>query len=210
MSKVEAPQDWFASYTETMDASRKALLDAQQCATPLLAAKVTTPEQLQWAATVGKQVAGVRRQVEQRRDRAAKPWYQAYKAIREQAAEAVAILAQIERHLQDEVRAYNQRLADEQARALQAAATPAEIQRTVAAIAPAPTGVHERERWEWGMADGGPPPANLLAAQQRGLAIPAEYWILDEKKISANVREKKDATQIPGVVPAQRNTVVFK
>jgi hypothetical protein len=206
---TETPIDWFASYTDAMAASREALTQAQAIEAQLMAVEVTTAEQLQWAADAGRSVHTAAKNLEDQRDRAAKPWYQAYKAIRAEAAPAITILKKLKDHLGRTVTAFRAIEAAAQAKALAAAHVvgTAEAVRTVAAVTEAPSGAVERETWAWVMADGGEVPTSL-AGGARG--VPAEFWILDEAKLSRYSRAQKADLSIGGIKPVCTKSTHFR
>ncbi len=210
--KIE-PADLFASYEAAVAASEVALTQARTIEPTVTACVIANPEQAQWAGAAGQAIAKTRRELEARRDDAAKPLYKAYKAARDGFTPAIKLLDRLESHLADGLKAYGKAQAEAQAKALAEiapTAAPAEIQRTIAATSADVDGVSHRQHWVAVGADGKPLPANPLEAAARGLAIPAEYWILDAPKLHALARTLKDAMAVTGVKAVDEKTVVFK
>jgi hypothetical protein len=212
MSKVE-PADLFASYEAALAASEVALVQAKQIEPTVIGvSSITTPDQAAWAGQAGQAIAKTRRRLEDQRDAAAKPLFAAYKAARDGFKPALDLLGHLESTLKNGLREYAGAQAIAQAAALKAiapAAAPAEIARTIEATSSEVENVSLRQHWIARGADGGALPTTPMEAAQRGLAIPAEYWVLDAARLHKLAREQKDALSIVGVQAFDEKSVVF-
>lgn len=166
-------------------AASTALATANELAPTLLALRVTTPAEAQFATDVAHQVRETKRGLEAERDAAVKPLNAVVKKIRGWFKPAIERLEEIEGHLRVEIMRHRQALEAAQAAALATATTHAEVAQAVAVLAPKPVGLSERTAWKWEVAD--------------AAAIPAEYYVLDTARIDREVRASKDQTTIPGI-----------
>lgn len=212
MSKVE-PAELFASYEEALAASEVALVQARTIEPTVTACTIATPEQAAWAGQAGQAIAKTRRELESRRDDAAKPLFKAYKQARAGFDAPLKLLMRLEKHLADGLRDYGRAQAEAQAKALAEiapTAAPAEIARTIEATSSEVDSVSVRQHWIAVGADGKPLPVTPLEAAARGLAIPAEYWTLDAPRLHAMARTLKSDMNVAGVKSVDEKSVVFK
>ncbi len=162
----------------------------------ILAFRVTSPEQAQQAAGVATWLHESERQLDEVRKHLKAPSLEAARRIDELFMPQIKVRQRLKQHLKTAVGGYQQEQAEAAARALREATSQAEVARTVAAIAPPPTGMSEREDWDFEIID--------LAL------VPREYLVLDTAKVRSEVRASKDKTTIPGIRAVRRTTMVMR
>jgi len=153
---------------------------------------IDSPERVDWAGQVIAEIAAQRDAWTTERDSVAKPLRKIATRVSSRWKPAIDAADAAINTLKAAVKAYRDQVAAEQARALQAAAVEqdpetarAEIARTVQATAPVPSTLSERTVWKWEIEDAS--------------KIPADYYLLDEQRISREVRASKEHTKIPGI-----------
>lgn len=153
-----------------------------------LQADCTNEDQANYFGTLAKQIAEQCETYLERRDGGMKParallaWIESLFPLA-----PVKKCEQVIKHLKERSFAFYQRKQAE-ARALAASATTqAEVARAVETLAPVPVGFVKVTTWTYEIVD-----VN---------AIPRDYWILDEKRLKAEAKQRKDKLNIPGIRP---------
>lgn len=172
-----------------VDASKQRALartqEIQSFAPSLLAARVTTPELAEWAATTAKQVRDFKKQLEAERDSIAKPLRALAKQHTALWKPRIDAVNEVYKHLTGQISEFRQRQAAAQAAALREAKTAEEVTQAVAVLTPKPEGLVERTYYSVEIVD----PSK----------VPAAYWQIDVDQLNREAREQKDAFHVPGV-----------
>ncbi len=161
----------------------------------LLAIDVQNDSHADYAGTVVQQLADAKRAYELKRDeglqhvRALMTWAESLMP-----SSALKKIDQVIDHLKKSTKRYIDAKRLEAQRALVEARSQAEVQRTVQAIVPSiPVGFVEVASFDWEMVD-----AN---------AVPREYWVLDEKRLDAEVKARKAAFNVAGFKVTQGSSL---
>lgn len=180
--------------------SHDARTNIDQITAALAQYPIDSTERVAWAGQVITELAEQRAAWTAERDSVAKPLRAIAKKVGNWWKPAIDAADAAIDTLKNAVKTYRDQVAAEQARRLEAAAvaptpeTHAELARTVAAAAPLPPDLGEREVWRWEI--------------ENRSEIPAEYFLLDEQRISREVRERKHDAAIPGIRVVRDTTVV--
>lgn len=165
----------------------------------LLEFRVTDAASAQFASDAAHQLRGSMKAFAAERDKAIGPLEGVVKTVRGWFAPHLKLGDEILAHLRDQLGAFQTRMEAEQRAALLQAAersSPEEVKAAVAIVSPAPAGVQHRTTWSYEIVD-------------RAL-IPAEYWVLDTKRLEAEARARKGELSIPGVKPVANRTAVLR
>lgn len=182
--------------------STAALASMSEVTVALASQAIDTQERAEWAAQVIHELAEQKASMEAERDSVAKVLRQVANKVSRWWKPPIDTCEQAIAGLKQGIKDYRDREAAAQTAALAAIADQppedahAEIARTVAATAPVPAGLIEREAWTWEIED---------AAK-----IPRDYFVLDEQRISREIRASKGATNIPGIRPVRDTIMVRK
>lgn len=174
----------------------QALSAAQALAKQVLAIPITTSELAQWAITTAHQVRTQKRTLEEQRDVIAKPLRALASSHTRRWKPSIDLLEDVHKKLIGAAMAYQRQERARQAEALKTATTQVEVAQAVAVLAPKPAGLQERETWGWEVVD--------------RAKVPAEYLLLDEKRLSREARERKAELAIPGIKPVRNVTGVLR
>ena len=204
----------FKSYHAALEASAKEVTDCKAIAARLLAVRLDgSLEQEQWATDYGRKIDALHKAIEARRDNDKRPWWLNYKAIQDAPKEALDLLASIRAHLKAEIKRSALARQAAQAPSLELAAAtgagPSELASMAAATSRVADGARLDTAWTWAPADGGPRPVHVGEAVARGLQIPAEYWILDTKRLDREARTNDGRDLPPGALRVNDPRVVF-
>ncbi len=172
-----------------------ALNEANTMSRQILAYRVTSPETAQQAADVTRQLRDKRKGLEGQRDEMAKPLRKIATKISALFKRPIDQLTQCESHLKLQISGWQATEAAKVQAQLSEARTHEEVQETIAAVAVAPAGTHQRETWGW---------------EFTGQPIPAEYYLLDTKRLDREAKAMKAGLSVPGVRPVRGNQTIVK
>jgi hypothetical protein len=163
---------------------------------PLLVKRLESQEDLDWAAGVLSKVKSEQRRITSERDDIVKPMREAMIRVSALFDRPLRFLRSVEDHLKGETKRYTAEAEIALAQMLTDAQTPDEVEAAVAVMAKKPENISHRVAWRWEVAD--------LAA------VPKDYFVLDEARISLEVRRLGDDCKIPGVRVIKDSTVVVR
>lgn len=168
--------------------------EAGEIATEVVGLKVTDQESFVEAAGILVEVKTRLKVVEAERKKIAGPLYQAWKASNDFFTRVSSRLLSAELELKGKVAAYHDLARKREAAAIAALATATDhagsAMALVAASAPVVKGVATKSVLDWSVEDSS--------------LVPDAYWVLDEKRIGADVRA---GAQIPGIRTVMKTSV---
>lgn len=182
----------FASYAEAKAASTDTATHAEQI---LAIESIDGAEQEAWVAARGREIAAMRKAIDERQKRWLKPVRELEAMIkgfdsvvfRGTPMPAAKLLESCSRHLAALMDGARRRAAAAQAALLPAATSPEEVTAALAVLQPKPSGYVEVESWTWEVTD--------IAK------LPPEYFVLDTARLDREAAEHKAKLNVPGVAP---------
>lgn len=180
----------FASFAEAKAASSDTAAHAEAI---LAIESIDGAEQEAWAVARGREIAAMRKAIDERQKRWLKPvreleaMIKGFDAVvfRGETTPAAKLLESCSRHLAGLMDAARRRAAAAQAALLPAARSAEEVTAALAVLQPKPSGWVEVEHWSWEVTD----PAK----------IPADYFVLDTARLDREVAELRHAFNVPGI-----------
>jgi hypothetical protein len=174
-----------------------ALATVRQAAPQIVQARCITRREAQWFADAGKRFATMRKDLTKDRDQFCKPLRAVAKRIADRYKPAIDGCQAVEDHVKEQIDAFQFREAAKAQAALAEATTPEEVTATVAAVVPAtPQGTAQVETWGFRVVD--------------TKLIPADYWLLDEKRLAREAKAMKGGLKIPGIEPVREMKTRWK
>lgn len=192
LSEAPAPItiELFASFAEAKAASSDTATHAESI---LAIESIDGPEQEAWTVERGREIAAMRKAIDERQKRWLKPvreieaMIKGFDAVmfRGEMTPATKLLELCSRHLAGLMDGARKRAAAAQAALLPAARSAEEVTAALAVLQPKPQGWIEREDWSWSVTD--------------ITKIPHEYFVLDTARLDRELAERKHAFNVPGI-----------
>lgn len=147
--------------------------------------QANTPASASAAMSEADHIRDLLKQAETERDTIAKPLRAIVNAHAKKWKPSIDLLEQCRRLRVKQAQDMQAAERAEQAKALQAATSPAEVEQAVAVLAPKVAGLVEVSHWSAEIVD--------------ETKIPREYWLIDTQRLNREARERKEAFSVPGV-----------
>ena len=199
----------FSSFAEAKAASSDTAAHAESI---LAIESIDGPEQEAWTVERGREIAAMRKAIDERQKRWLKPvreieaMIKGFDAVmfRGEMTPAAKLLELCSRHLAGLMDGARSRAAAAQAALLPAARSAEEVTAALAVLQPKPQGWVEREEWSYQIDPAAMPAAELRPDGTVALVfgpgtIPPDYFVLDVARLQREVDEHKGATNIPGI-----------
>ena len=183
----------FSSFAEAKAASSDTAAHAESI---LAIESIDGAEQEAWTVERGREIAAMRKAIDERQKRWLKPvreieaMIKGFDAVmfRGEMTPAAKLLELCSRHLGTLMDGARKRAAAAQAALLPRATSPEEVTAALAVLQPKPQGWIEVERWTWEITD--------LSK------IPAEYFVLDTARLDREAADLKAKMAVPGITPS--------
>lgn len=170
--------------------------DARRAVEMVRSWSIHTSEDYEKASSFLREIKGKQKEFKSEKDALVKPLRDVINNITDLFAAPLGMLLEAEMHLKDELKRYQDETAKMHEKMLTDAQTPQEVAAAVDVLVDKQEGITERVMWSYEVVD--------------IEKVPKEYFILDEKRISREVRQHKDELSIPGIKAVRDTTIVVR